>query len=242
MIRVTVFNEYFHELNEEKIREIYPRGIHKAIAGFLESDEVTVKTVTLFSDAETYDPEAGLTEELLENTDVLIWWGHLRHGFVSDEAVARVVRHIHCGMGAIFLHSAHHSKPFKALMGTTCNLHWREDSKERLYNINPAHPIMAGIGDYFDLPNEEMYGERFEIPEPEELLMIGTYPSHEVMRSACTFKRVNGRIFYLQPGHEAYPTFFNENIQLIIKNAVRWACPTYRARALNCPMTEEIAF
>lgn len=241
MIKVTIFNEFFHEQQSESVREIYPEGIHGTLKSFLQSDDISVKTVTLLDENFNVIPEAGgLTEELLKNTDVLIWWGHTRHCDVPDEVVERVHNQILCGMGAIFLHSAHHSKVFKKLMGTTCNLSWRDDEKERLYNIYPSHPIMDGIGDYFDLEREEMYGERFEIPAPDELLMIGTYGAHEVMRSACTFRRLNGRVFYFQPGHEDYPTYYNKNVQKIIKNAVRWACPTYRAQELVCPNVEPI--
>lgn len=235
MIKVTIFNEYAHELRDECIRKVYPDGIHGALKSFLECDDISVRTVTLLNENGEIIPEAGgLTPEVLADTDVLIWWGHMRHEDVPDEVVTRIQNQILCGMGAIFLHSAHHSKLFRRLMGTTCNLSWREGEKERLYNIMPSHPIMEGIGEFFDLENEEMYGERFEIPAPDELLMLGTYGTHEVMRSACTFRRVNGKIFYFQPGHEAYPTYYNENVQKIIKNAVRWAAPTYRVDRLTC--------
>lgn len=243
MIKVTIFNEYAHEVMEERIRKVYPDGIHGALKSFLQSDDISVRTVTLMNENQEINPEAGgLTDEVLADTDVLIWWGHLKHHLVPDEVVERVYNQILCGMGAIFLHSAHHSKLFRRLMGTTCNLSWREGEKERLYNIMPSHPIMEGIGDYFDLENEEMYGERFEIPTPDELLMLGTYGAHEVMRSACTFRRVNGKIFYFQPGHEEYPTYYNENVQRIITNAVYWANPTYRAKELTCPNTPAIEF
>lgn len=235
MIKVTIFNEYIHEQIQESVRKIYPHGIHNAIKAFLECDDVEVRTVTLYDENQNLVPDCSITDELLADTDVLLWWGHMKHDEVPDEIVEKVKKQILCGMGAIFLHSAHHSKLFRSLMGTTCNLSWRDNAKERLYNINPSHPIMAGIGDYFDLEKEEMYGERFEIPQPDELLMIGSYNTHEVFRSACTFKRLNGNIFYFQPGHEEYPTYYDKNVQTIIKNAVRWACPTYRAKELTCP-------
>lgn len=241
MIKVTIFNEYVHERTEENVKKIYPEGIHSQLASFLEDDNIQVRTTTLFDKDGGLVPECGLTEEVLRDTDVIIWWGHCNHNDVPDEVAQRVADSVLCGMGAIFLHSAHHSKPFKKLMGTTCNLCWRDDEKERLWNINPAHPIMTGIGDYIDL-NEEMYGERFEIPEPDQLLMIGTYGSHEVFRSACTWHRTNGKIFYFQPGHETYPTYHNKDIQRIIKNAVYWAAPTYRAEELVCPHLEKIDF
>lgn len=242
MIKVTVFNEYAHERVKENVRAIYPNGIHGQLASFLADDDIEVRTTTLFDEEGNFVPECGLTEEVLKDTDVIIWWGHCHHNDVPDEVANRVVNQILCGMGAIFLHSAHHSKPFKKLMGTTCNLLWRDDEKERIWNINPAHPIMAGIGDYIDLPREEMYGERFEIPTPDELLMIGTYSSFEVFRSACTWQRINGRIFYFQPGHETYPTYHIPEVQRIIKNGVRWAAPTYRAEELVCPHFPKLPF
>lgn len=242
MINVTVFNEFLHERTNETVKKIYPAGIHGQIATFLKCDDINVRTVTLFNENGDLVPECGLTEEVLKDTDVLIWWGHAAHDKVPDEVAQRVADQVLCGMGAIFLHSAHHSKPFKKLMGTTCNLAWREEEQERLWNINPAHPIMAGISDYIDLPQEELYGERFEIPAPDEILMLGAYSGFETFRSACTWQRVNGKIFYFQPGHETFPTYHIEEIKTIIKNAVRWATPTYRAEQLDCPMRERIEF
>lgn len=243
MIHVTVFNEFCHEQNEERIKEIYPKGIHTAIADFLSKEaDMSVRTVTLYDENNQVHPDCGITDTLLKETDVLMWWGHMRHGEVSDEVVRKVCDNVLCGMGAIFLHSGHHSKPFKTLMGTSCNLSWRDGEKERLWNICPSHPIMQNVGSFIDLQDEEMYGECFDIPTPDELLMIGTYGSHEVFRSACTWRRGKGNIFYFQPGHEAYPTYYNPEIQNILKNAIRWAAPKYREDALVCPQVEPIAF
>lgn len=230
MIRVTVWNEFAHEKTNEKVKEIYPDGIHNCIADFLRTDDITVRTATLD------DEECGLTEEVLKETDLLIWWGHCKHGLVPDEVAERVKQEVLKGMGMIFLHSAHHSKPFKLLMGTSCNLCWRESNDtERLWRINEAHPITQGLPLYFELPGEETYGEPFGIPEPDEVLFIGWYSGGEVFRSGCTFHRGNGKIFYFQPGHESFPTYRNDNVQTIIRNAVRWAAPVYRADALICP-------
>ncbi len=235
MTRVTVFNENYHEVIRPEVRKIYNKGIHGTIAEFLQCDDTEVKTVTLYDDNGKMHPDCGITNALLQDTDVIIWWGHCHHEKVSDEVVDMIHNNILCGMGAIFLHSAHHSKLFKKLMGTTCNLNWRDGEKERLWNINPSHPIMQGIGDYIDIPEEEMYGERFQIPKPDDILMLGTYSSHEVFRSACVWQRVYGKIFYFQPGHETYPIYHMEEIQRIIKNAVNWAKPLYRERELICP-------
>ena len=234
MIKVTVWNEFFHEKTEEVVKNIYPEGIHKAIAEFLgKEDDIEVRTATLD------DEDCGLTQEILDDTDVLIWWGHVRHDLVPDEIVKRVQAEVLKGMGIIFLHSAHHSKPFKALMGTTCNLCWRESGDfERVWVVDPASPITQGLGKYFEIPHEEMYGERFDIPEPDRLVLLGWYEQGEVFRSGCCFKRGNGKIFYFQPGHESYPTYYIPEVQLVIKNAVRWAKPEFRAKELVCPMVE----
>ncbi|MBQ2948456.1 MAG: ThuA domain-containing protein [Clostridia bacterium] len=229
MTKVTIYNEYVHEQIDESVRAVYPQGIHEAIAGFLRSDDVSVRCFTL-------DTVEGITEEVLEDTDVIIWWGHLRHHLVPDEVAARVKDAVNKGMGAIFLHSGHHSKPFKLLMGTSCNLTWREDGDmERVWNIAPHHPITQGIGRYFELPHVETYGEPFGIPQPDEVIFVGWYEGGEVFRSGCTFHRENGRIFYFQPGHETFPIFFDPNVQTIIRNAVNWAKPIYRIPVLEAP-------
>ena len=231
MIRVTVWNEFFHEREQEDIRKVYPDGIHNCIRSFLETEEdIQVKTATL------YDEECGLTEEVIKNTDVLIWWGHCRHNDVPDEIVTRVKEAVLMGMGIIFLHSAHHSKPFKALMGTSCNLCWREDGDmERVWVVDPAHPIAKGINKYFVVPEEEMYGEPFGIPEPDKLVFLGWFEGGEAFRAGCCWRRGNGRVFYFQPGHESYPTYHIEEVQTVIKNAVRWCEPTLREDSLVCP-------
>ncbi len=230
MIRATVWNEYYHEKNKEEVAKIYPNGMHAVIADFLKSDDIQVRVATL------EDPECGLTQEVLDNTDVLLWWGHQKHPAVPDEIVERVKASVLKGMGLICLHSAHHSKIFKSLMGTTCNLGWRQEGDmERIWNINPSHPIAQGIGRYFELPHVETYAEPFGIPEPDEVVFVGWYEGGEVFRSGVTFRRGNGKIFYFQPGHESYPIFYDENVQTVIRNAVRWATPTLRETQLLCP-------
>ena len=236
MIKVTVWNEFFHERTEAAAAEVYPDGIHNKIKEFLETNEdITVHTATL------EEPECGLTEEMLKNTDVLIWWGHMKHGEVPDEIAERVQREVLKGMGFIALHSAHHSKPFRRLMGTTCNLAWREEDRERIWCCKPGHPIAAGVPESFVLENEEMYSEPFGIPNPDDVIFIGWYAGGEVFRSGCTFTRENGRIFYFQPGHETFKAFYNENVQKIITNAVRWAAPVKRDEKLVCPHVTDTA-
>lgn len=217
-MNITVWNEFRHEKESEEVKQHYPEGIHKVIADFLEGD-VTTATLDM--------PEHGLTEEVLNGTDVLIWWGHKAHDEVSDEIVQKVHQRILEGMGFIALHSAHFSKVFKTLMGTGCDLKWREaGEKERIWVINPAHPIAEGLPEYFELPEEEMYGEHFDIPAPDELLFLSWFEGGEVFRSGATFTRGNGKIFYFRPGHETYPTYHNEYVQQVIKNAVNWVKPT----------------
>ena len=229
MIKVTVFNEFRHEKESEAIRAIYPDGIHGAIKAGIADDEIVVRTVTLD------DPECGLTQEVLDDTDVLLWWGHMAHHEVPDAVAQRVRDAVHSGMGAIFLHSGHHSKPFRLLMGTPCNLTWREDGDyELVWVVNPAHPIAQGIGRFIKLEEVETYGEPFSIPEPDELVFIGSYEGGEVFRSGCCWRRGNGRIFYFQPGHETFPIYYQPDIIRVIKNAVHWAKPTYRA-PIECP-------
>ena len=229
MIRVTVWNEFAHEKTEQRVADVYPNGIHNAIADFLRCEDITVRTATLD------DSECGLTKEVLKETDVLIWWGHMRHGDVPDEVVARVCEEVRNGMGFIGLHSAHKSKPLMTLLGTRCDLQWREGERERIWTVNPAHPIAQGIGPYFELPNVEMYGEPFGIPNPDDVVFIGWYRSGEVFRSGVTFHRENGKIFYFQPGHETFPIYYDKNVQTVIRNAVRWAAPIYRIESSHCP-------
>ncbi|MFE7063210.1 ThuA domain-containing protein [Sutcliffiella sp. NPDC057660] len=221
MIKVTVWNENRHEQTNEKVREVYPEGIHGAIASFLKEDNFEVRTATLD------EPEHGLTEEVLNSTDVLVWWGHMAHDDVSDEIVTRVKNRVLDGMGLIVLHSGHFSKIFKTLMGTTCDLKWREaDEKERIWVVSPGHPIAEGIGEYIDIEREEMYGEHFDIPDPDELVFVSWFEGGEVFRSGCTYKRGKGKVFYFRPGHETYPTYYHEKVQKVISNAVKWAKPT----------------
>ena len=237
-INVTIWNEFRHEKEREGVKKIYPDGIHNAIARGIAADDLSIRTATLD------EPEHGLTEEVVENTDVMLWWGHCHHKDVADEVVKRVQRRVLEGMGLIVLHSGHYSKIFKALTGTTCSLKWREVAeKERLWNVAPSHPITQGVGEYFELPNEEMYGEPFGIPEPDELIFIGWFEGGEVFRSGAVFRRGNGKLFYFQPGHETYPVYYNENVLKVIGNAVRWANPLVRIKdgAPNVQPLEKIS-
>jgi trehalose utilization protein len=220
MIRVTVWNEGRHEKSHAEVARVYPQGIHAAIGEGLQEAGFKVRTATLD------EPEHGLTKEVLAKTDVLTWWGHMAHGDVKDEIVERVYQRVMEGMGLIVLHSGHFSKIFKKLMGTTCDLIWREaNDNERLWVVNPGHPIAQGLPRYIDLPKEEMYGEYFDIPAPDALVLISWFKGGEVFRSGCCFNRGQGRVFYFRPGHETYPTYFNPVIRKVIANAAKWAAP-----------------
>ncbi|MDZ7318848.1 MAG: ThuA domain-containing protein [candidate division KSB1 bacterium] len=234
-INVTIWNEFIHERQDENVRKIYPQGIHQTIAKFLSvHEDIAVKTATLDQ------PEHGLSEAILNQTDVLIWWGHKAHQQVSDEVIKRVHQKVLEGMGLVVLHSAHYSKIFKMLMGTNCSLRWRDiGEKERLWNIAPGHPIAHGIGDYLELPHSEMYGERFDIPEPDKVIFISWFQGGEVFRSGCCWERGHGRIFYFSPGHETYPIYHQPEIQKVITNAVRWAKPQVM-KADKCPRVEPL--
>ncbi len=238
MTRVTVWNENRHEKKNPVVSDIYPEGIHGAIAGFLKEENHEVRTATL--DEENH----GLSDEVLNNTDVLVWWGHLAHDEVQDEIVEKVQQRVLDGMGLIVLHSGHFSKIFKKLMGTSCDLKWREaDEKERLWVVDPSHPIAEGVGEYIELEKEEMYGEHFDIPAPDELIFTSWFEGGEIFRSGCTFKRGNGKVFYFRPGHETYPTYHNEQIQRVIKNGVNYVAPVTRKRPVygNAQPLETIA-
>ncbi len=228
MIRVTVWNE--HTRITEEVLAVYPGGIHAYLATVLgEEEDFSVRTAILA------DEEHGLSEAVLNDTDVLLWWGHNAHHLVEEEIAKRVVDHVQRGMGFIALHSAHLAKPFRYLMGTSCNLRWRDGDHERIWTVDPTHPIAAGIPDYFELEEEEMYGEQFDIPTPEALVFLGWFSGGEVFRSGCTWTRGLGKVFYFQPGHETNPSYKHPMVQQIIKNAVRWAKPVVRKEALVSP-------
>jgi trehalose utilization protein len=229
-VRVTVWGENVHEHEMPEVRRHYPNGMHETIAEGLRrhpGDGVEVRTTTL------QQLEHGLTDEILASTDVLTWWGHAAHGQVADEVVARVQRHVLAGMGLLVLHSGHESKIFKSLMGTSCSLHWRDaGEREIVWTVNPAHPITRDLPEAFIVPRQEMYGEYFDIPQPDELIFISSFSGGEVFRSGCCFHRGAGRIFYFSPGHETYPIYHQPEIQRVLSNGVMWA---YRGRERRLP-------
>lgn len=223
-INVTIWNENVHEKTNSAVLELYPGGLHGFLAAQLKTDDLNIRTATL------EEPEHGLSEDVLRNTDVLLWWGHAAHDKVQDAIVDRVQQHVWDGMGLLALHSAHMSKIFRRLNGTSGKLHWREvGERERLWVIDPAHPIAAGIPEHFELPYEEMYGEPFMIAEDAKAIIISWFEGGEVFRSGFTIQRGNGRMFYFRPGHETFPAFHDANVIKVIGNAIRWLKPSYRA-------------
>ncbi|MFB9748813.1 ThuA domain-containing protein [Leifsonia shinshuensis] len=229
-LRVTVWNEGVHETTQPEIAAIYPDGIHGAIAAGLTEllgQEVTVRTATLA------DPEHGLSEQQLAETDVLLWWGHIAHDQVSDEVVERVRQHVLGGMGLIVLHSGHFSKIFIRMLGTTCSLRWRNPEggeRELVWNVNPTHPIAEGVDQPIVIEAQEMYGEFFDIPTPDDLVFISSFTGGEVFRSGVTFTRGRGKIFYFSPGDQEYPVYFHPQVRRVLANGVRWAAPVAGAR------------
>jgi trehalose utilization protein len=224
--RVTVWNEFVHERRDEAVRAIYPDGMHSVVGAALErylGDAVSVRYATLDQ------PEHGLGGVVLEETDVLTWWGHCAHDQVEDTVVDRVVTQVLQGMGLVVMHSAHYSKIFQRLMGTGCGLRWRnEDDQELVWSVNPGHPICKDVPSPIIIPRQEMYGEFFDIPQPDDLVFISSFTGGEVFRSGCCFERGRGRIFYFSPGDQEYPVYHNEAVTRVIANAVRWCAPSRR--------------
>ena len=230
-IRLTMWNEGRHEKNDPPVAAIYPDGMDGALAAGFKGRDFAITRVKLD------DPDQGLPQELLDRTDVLTWWGHVAHDEVRDEVIDRVQQRVLAGMGLVVLHSGHHSKMFRRMMGTNCNLAWRElpqGDLERLWVVNPSHPIMDGVPPYFEVPASEMYGEPFDIPAPDEILTISWYNGGEVFRSGLTFHRGLGRIFYFSPGHETFPIYHQPMVQHVIGNGIEWAVrPHATARKLD---------
>lgn len=240
-LKVVIWNEFVHEREAgpvgEFIRRIYPDGIHNYLASRLAAEDI--ETVPASLDM----PEQGLSDELLNSADVLLWWGHCAHDQVSDELVEKIQKRVLSGMGLIALHSAHYSKIFRKLMGTACRLRWREaGEKERLWVTAPQHPIARGIPETFVIPHQEMYGEPFDIPDDGKIIFMSWFEGGNVMRSGVTFGRDRGKIFYFSPGHETYPVYHDGNVQKILSNAIRWCAPEFVVpeRVTPMPLPAEI--
>lgn len=220
-MNVVVWGENVHEHRNAKVKEIYPDGMHATIASAINEhlgDAATVTTATL------QEAEHGLAQKRIDSTDVIVWWGHLAHADVNEEVAERVKQAVLEGMGLVVLHSGHLSKPFVKLMGTSCNLRWREaNERELVWTVMPGHPVTNGVPEVIVVPQQEMYGEHFDIPQPDELVFISSFPGGEVFRSGCAFNRGRGRVFYFSPGHETYPVYHQPEIRRVVANCVAWA-------------------
>jgi trehalose utilization protein len=218
-MQITVWNEWLRERQDPVYAD---EGIHGAVAEGLREllPDATITSATL------HDPGQGLPDALLDTTDVLLWWGHMAHDAVDDALADRIVERVNGGMGLIVLHSGHYSKVFKRLMGTACSLAWRNDGeRELVWTIDPSHPIAAGIDQPLVIPAQEMYGEPFAVPTPDEVVFISSFSGGEVFRSGLTYRRGAGRIFYFSPGDEKYPVYRHPQVRRVLANAVGWAAP-----------------
>lgn len=218
---MTIWNEHVQERRDQSVMRVYPDGMHETIATGLRRELGATASIRF---ATLEEPEHGLTEQVLSETDVLTWWGHVAHDQVADEVVSRVHARVLEGMGLVVLHSAHYSKIFRRLMGTTCALRWRGGAGERelVWTVNPAHPIAAGVPQPIIVPKQEMYGEFFDIPPPDELVFISSFEGGEIFRSGCCYYRGAGRVVYFSPGDQEFPVYHQPEIQRVIANCVGW--------------------
>ena len=223
-MRILVFNENHHELTRPEIAERYPLGIHGTLAAALRERfgadaEIAVATQD--------QPGYGLGPEALDQTDVLVWWSHVLHDEMDDDTVHRLRARVLAGMGLVVLHSGAGSKLFTGLMGTTCDRRWRHgDDRQLVWTVKPGHPIAAGVPNPLVIEHDEMYGEPFDLPEPDELVFISWFSGGEVLRSGACYHRGAGRIFYFSPGDQECPVYHQPEVLHVIANAVRWAAPS----------------
>lgn len=207
-------------------KDVYPNDINGAIAEGL-ADMPGWEVIT----ASIKDPDQGISDDLLKRTDVLIWWGHKKHGLVKNALVAKIENRVkNEGMGFISLHSSHFAKPNKALMGTECSwgAYEGDSSNLRVTVADPVHPIAKGVAD-FTTVHEERYSEPYAVPEPEAVVFTGV---HEIKKGGEDPSRIGlcwhvgkGKFFYFQAGHETNPIFYDKNVRTIMRNAVEWAAP-----------------
>ncbi len=231
-MKLTLVCEHNAWMDKEEFRDVYPERIENYLAGLYKGFGYDVTLIVLDRDSDGGE----LTDEILEETEVLVWWSHWYNKNLRDDVAFKVVSRVNRGMGFCVLHSAHHCKPFKYLMGTSCNLSWHEvNERERVWCIDKGHPIARGIGDSFVIPHEEMYGEPFDIPTPDESIFLSWFEGGEVMRSGCVWKRGRGKVFFFRPGHETNPTYRQSEVQRILENAAGYVAPAEIVAPYDCP-------
>ncbi len=222
-VRVTVWNEFDDEKHWPEIMDMYAGGVHEYIARFLRDEEdMEVTAVTLD------DPEYGLPDELLDRTDVLVWYSHMKQDVIPSGKLRKIAdRVIEDGMGVIFVHSGFFSNVASFLIGAHgCSAYREIKETERVFVIDRGHPIAKGLPEFFEFPESEMYSEGMGTPTPDETVFLSWYAGGNAARSGMCWKRGAGRVFYFSPGHAWYDVMLHEPFHTVIKNAVRWAAPS----------------
>ena len=225
--KVVVWSEGSANVDEGS-KKVYPEDINTAIAEGLAPLKARGWEIVK---ATLGDPDQGISDELLAGTDVLIWWGHKKHGEVKNELVDKIDQRVRDGkMGFIATHSSHFAKPFKKLMGTACS--WGEyvvdGTSVEILVKEPSHPICRGVRS-FKLPKIERYGEPFAVPAPEAVPLDGRYTKPDgktaPARMGLCWAVGKGKVFYFTPGHETYDDYYRPEVRRIFVNAVQWAAP-----------------
>ncbi|MDG9701395.1 ThuA domain-containing protein [Streptomyces sp. DH37] len=228
-ISVTVWTECGPD--DAAVSAVYPEGMHGAIAGGLAPHaDLRVRTATM--DEEDH----GLGGTVLDETDVLFWWGHNRHDEVDGGIVARVRARVLEGMGLVALHSSAESAVFRSLMGTSGRISgWRHGDREVVWTVDVTHPVAAGVPQPMVIPEQEMYAEPFDVPAPDELVFLSSFAGGEVFRSGIAWRRGLGRVLYFSPGHEEYPVYRREDVRTVLANAAFWAAGAARTAGSPAP-------
>ena len=204
-------------------RSVYPRDIDGALGDYLDAlPHTEVRRARLD------EPSAGLADADLDATDVLIWWGRLRHADLPDDRAVAIADRVRAGkLGFVALHASCGSKPFVNLMGTSCEPGgWRDNGRpERVTIAAPDHEIARGVAP-FTIPRTSMYLEPFQVPSPETVVLVSTFSGGETFRSGLTWTVGQGRVAYFRPGHDAFPVLFHPSVRRVVANAARWAAPS----------------
>lgn len=200
-------------------RSVYPDDIDGALA-----DVLGRQAGLVVSRGRLTDLQAGLSDQVLDASDALVWWGHLRHDAVPDDRALAVVKRVREGrLGFVALYAACGSKPFRQMMSMPCEPgSWREDGRPEFVSIKaPDHPIARGIAP-FTISKTDMFSEPFAVPEPETVVFVSSWQKGETLRSGLTWTIGKGRVAYLRTGPDNYPVLFHPSIRQAIANSVRW--------------------